>query len=229
LRTLLLVATQREINPFLTRMQVNRPGEFLYTTPFVHFGDVDIYITGIGIPFVMFHLMNLLSQREYHLVINAGVAGSYNKSLYPVGSVVNVVREEFADIGVEEKHMFYTIFETKWLEMNFFPFRNGKLYNEKKYFPMVENLPCVNSITVNRSSGTTETIERYREKFNPDIENMEGAAVFYVCLHKNIPFLELRSISNYVEERDKSHWDIDMAANNLTQFLIDLFNTGKPL
>jgi futalosine hydrolase len=227
LRTLLLVATQREINPFLTQMQVNKPEEFLYTTPFVHFGDVDIFITGIGIPFAMFHLINFIHQKEYNLVINAGVAGSYNTKMYPVGSVVNVVREEFADIGIEDKQMFYTIFENKWLEMDFPPFKNGKLHNEHKLFPMIEKIPAVNSITVNRSSGMLDTIEMFRKKFNPDIENMEGAAVFYVCLNKKIPFLEIRSISNFVEERDTKKWNIESAVQNLNQFLIDLFNTSK--
>ena len=48
---------------------------------------------------------------------------------------------------------------------------------------------------------------------------MEGAALFYVCLHEQIPFLEIRAISNYVELRDPTKWDIPLAIENLTDEL----------
>jgi len=48
---------------------------------------------------------------------------------------------------------------------------------------------------------------------------MEGAAVFYVCLFEKIPFLEIRAISNYVEVRDTTKWDIPTAIENLTDEL----------
>jgi futalosine hydrolase len=35
---------------------------------------------------------------------------------------------------------------------------------------------------------------------------MEGAALHYTCLMEKIPFMQLRSISNYIAERDKSKW-----------------------
>ena len=51
---------------------------------------------------------------------------------------------------------------------------------------------------------------------------MEGAALHYVCLHQNIPFIQLRAISNYVGERDKTKWKIDLAISNLHNELIKL-------
>ena len=44
---------------------------------------------------------------------------------------------------------------------------------------------------------------------------MEGAALHYVCLSEKIPFLQLRSVSNYVGERDKSKWALREAIMNL--------------
>jgi futalosine hydrolase len=52
---------------------------------------------------------------------------------------------------------------------------------------------------------------------------MEGAAVFYVCLNENIPVLQIRSISNYVEDRDTTKWDIPLAIKQLNKFCTDLF------
>lgn len=62
-----------------------------------------------------------------------------------------------------------------------------------------------------------------RLKYNPEIETMEGAAVFFVCLKEGIPFFELRSISNMVEPRDINNWNIPLALKNLNQTLQNIF------
>ena len=42
-------------------------------------------------------------------------------------------------------------------------------------------------------------------------------------LQENVSFLQIRSISNYVEERNKDNWDIPIAIKNLNSTLIDIF------
>ena len=44
---------------------------------------------------------------------------------------------------------------------------------------------------------------------------MEGAALHYTCLMEKIPFIQLRSISNYIAERDKTKWDMKRSIINL--------------
>ena len=51
---------------------------------------------------------------------------------------------------------------------------------------------------------------------------MEGAALHYVCNSFNIPYLQIRSISNYIGERDKSKWEIKKAIENLNKEIIKL-------
>lgn len=58
------------------------------------------------------------------------------------------------------------------------------------------------------------------KKYDPTIESMEGAALHYVCREFNIPFIQLRAISNYVGERDKSNWKIQEAIENLNQTIL---------
>jgi futalosine hydrolase len=78
------------------------------------------------------------------------------------------------------------------------------------------SIPIVNGVTNNTVSGEEELIKRMMNKFSPDIETMEGAAFFYVCLMENVPFAEIRSISNMVAPRDKSKWNIPLAIKNLS-------------
>lgn len=59
----------------------------------------------------------------------------------------------------------------------------------------------------------------------PVVESMEGAAFHYVCLQQQIPFIQLRSISNEIGERDKSKWEMKKAITQLNEKLIDLLNS----
>ena len=58
--------------------------------------------------------------------------------------------------------------------------------------------------------------------FEPVTESMEGAALHYVCLMENIPFVQIRSISNYIGERNKKKWNMMDSINNLNIELIKL-------
>ena len=52
--------------------------------------QIDLLITGIGMMQTCFHLTKSLSDKQYDLVINAGIAGSFKPSI-PIGAVVNIV------------------------------------------------------------------------------------------------------------------------------------------
>jgi futalosine hydrolase len=52
----------------------------------------------------------------------------------------------------------------------------------------------------------------------PQIESMEGAAFFYACRQLNVPCLQIRAVSNYVEKRNRDNWHIGLAIKNLNKF-----------
>ncbi len=174
----------------------------------------EIFISGIGIPLTSYSLTKKILSEKYNLLINAGICGSYNDDLC-IGDCVSVILDEFADLGITYKdNSFKTFFEEGLLKPDKKPFSSGKLYNRLKSNIDTE-LPKVTAITVNNVSGNKEQIEFRREKFNPDIESTEGAAVAYVCIQEKINFLQIRAISNKVEERNKKNWDIPLALDNL--------------
>jgi futalosine hydrolase len=67
----------------------------------------------------------------------------------------------------------------------------------------------------------------YKNKFNPVTESMEGAALHYVCLMENIPFSQLRGISNYIGERNKKKWKMKEAILKLNDELIRIIKIIK--
>jgi futalosine hydrolase len=77
-------------------------------------------------------------------------------------------------------------------------------------------------VTVSTCSGTTASGEILARRSNGICENMEGAAAALVCARHHIPFVELRGISNLVEDRNLAHWDLAVAARIAQQALITL-------
>lgn len=67
-------------------------------------------------------------------------------------------------------------------------------------------------VTVSTCSGTTAQGDELARRTGGLGENMEGAAVAHLCARFSVPFFEVRGISNLVEERDLSRWDLATAA-----------------
>jgi futalosine hydrolase len=156
-------------------------------------------------------LTQVLSQNDYDLVINAGIAGAFFEEL-EIGEVVEIRSEQFPEIGAEDDNSFISIFELGLLDENTYPFQKGKLINPDAG---ISNLKLVDGVTVNTVHGNELSIQNVIDQFSPDVESMEGAAVAFVCLQENIKFIQIRAISNYVEKRNKSAWNVPLALGNL--------------
>ncbi len=65
---------------------------------------------------------------------------------------------------------------------------------------------CGNFVTVSAASATRKRGMMLAARFHGLCENMEGAAVARVCAEFSLPLLEVRVISNMVEDRDLTQW-----------------------
>jgi futalosine hydrolase len=144
---------------------------------------------------------------------------------------VNVYEESFSDLGVEDDDTFIPIAEMNFEGQDEFPLRKKAIINTSEINSIsLLLLPKVKGITVNTVHGNDQSIEKVTKLFNPDVESMEGASVFYACNYKTkTPFAEIRGISNYVEIRDKRKWKTKEAINNLCEtlkiFIVELQGT----
>lgn len=200
MNVLVVSATEFEIGPFLKEKN-----------------GIDVVVTGIGITSATYNLTRKLLQNKYDLVIQAGIAGSFNNK-FQNANVVLVGKDTFGDCGIEEKGIFLTLFESGLSQENDFPFKNGWLMNNSNYISS-SKLHIAKGITVNRITDDPEVIRKMVEKFDPDVESMEGAAFHYVCLQQRQSFLQLRSISNAVGERNKEKWATSESITNLNKEL----------
>ena len=199
---LVVAATKYEIAPFLDE----------YPT-------ADYLITGVGAPITMYHLSEKISEKKYDLIIQVGVAGIYTNKL-SLGDVVVVKKDCFADIAVIENKELKSVFDIGLADKNEFPFKEGWLVNESD---LIQNKNGVTALTVNLLSEESTHINYLLQKYDADIESMEGAVLHYIGLKKNIPFIQIRGISNQVGERDKTKWKMTEAIESSNEMLINFY------
>lgn len=181
--------------------------------------EISTLIGGIGMMHTAFQLGRHLALNTPDMAIQAGIAGCFDRS-WEMGKVVVIEREQLGDLGVEDDQDFKDLFETGLWQPDQPPFVEKQLINTFAGLPLVPELHRASSVTINTVSGSERTRQKLIDKYQPEVESMEGAAFHYACLMQQLPFLQLRSISNYVEVRDKSKWQIGTAIKTLNETLI---------
>jgi futalosine hydrolase len=210
---LLIAATAREIEPSLNHFAV----EDGHTAINSGKHRIQCLITGLGMVATAFELGKHLATKSYDLVINLGIAGSFDRNL-AIGQVLHITDDSFADLGAEDGDQFLSIDDLGFGQSVCKPLDLGfKL-------PILNELNQVSSITVNRVHGSDTSIAKTLTRISPQLESMEGAAVFYACNQVQIPALQIRSVSNYVERRNRDNWNIDLAIKNLNVYFLRLLN-----
>lgn len=208
---LIVAATELEIYPLIKKTKAIQKQANVF---FAESGNLSIYflLSGVGMQATSYHLTKTLTLAPFSLVLHIGIAGAYSKK-FTLGDCVRVDENIFADLGLLKSEKFYSLLDLKLISENELPYYKGKLLNHTLINNgSLEAMEGVKSNTVNCLSNCPTEIERRR--LLADIETMEGGAVAYICNVEKIPFVEIRSISNYVGDTDKSHWNIPLAIEN---------------
>ena len=213
MKVVITSATEKEIE--LLRQSLN-PLYFNKELPF----HVDFHISGVGLLTSCFSISQLLFHQKPDLIIQVGIAGTFTQKI-SLGTVVVVKDEYLGDVGVEENGFFNDLFDLQFASQNEMPFTNKSLDNIDLKKWNITALPTVTSVTINEITTRQERIAQLLEKYNPEIESMEGASLHYCCIKTGVPFIQIRAISNHVGERDKSKWAFGEAFKNLSQTVVE--------
>ena len=77
-------------------------------------------------------------------------------------------------------------------------------------------------ITGSTVTGSEERAAFLFKTFSPCIESMEGASAAFLSHYYQLPFLEIRCVSNMVGKRDLSRWDLSLACQLAGQAAADV-------
>ncbi|WP_447640693.1 MULTISPECIES: futalosine hydrolase [Chitinophagaceae] len=210
MRTLVLAATAGELEQ--CRSYFQQQGKE---------GLVTFRTIGVGAVSATFFTQKYIGQHRPDIVVLGGIAGSFDKEI-TLGKTFLVRSEIQATIGVEENGIWKDVFDMGFADKNEMPYHAGRLVNPflDKYNDF--DLPLADSISVDEITTNTKRAQTYIDKYHPVLESMEGAAFHFVCLQIGVPFLQVRSVSNYVGERDKSKWNFKLALENLNENMVEL-------
>ena len=171
----------------------------------------------------------LIVQWRPELVVSTGCAGAYPDTGLKIGDLGLAVSEVFGDEGV------ITSEGWKGLECIGIPIielKGKRYFNEiplsfsaaerAGQLALALDIPLRRGrfLTVSTCSGTDVRGRELYDRFDPICENMEGAAVALVSLQYGVDCLEVRGVSNLVENRDMSRWDIPLAVEQAQRFLL---------
>lgn len=225
LRILLVAATEHEVIPLIEYLgDGSEKADHLLRFTTRNY-NLDLLITGVGIPLTSALTAHYLALTKYQLAINAGVCGAYNRNL-SIGEVVYVSSDNFPELGVDNNGIFESVFDLGFLNSNEFPFDQNRLLScFKKNSEVLHPLKDVSANTVNTCSGQEFKIEELSKRTHADIESMEGAAFMMSCILAKVSCIQLRSVSNYVEKRNPDNWKVSLAINNLNTLLISFLNS----
>ena len=179
--------------------------------------------SGVGMLATAVSLTKIIVEEKPDLIIQMGIAGTFNTKIN-LGKVVAIQDETIGDLGVEEDGKWKDIFEMKLEKSSYPPFEKRRLPNQwLRQYNLLE-LTEVSGITVNEITTNAKRMEQLIKKYNPITESMEGAALHFVCRDMNIPFLQIRAISNYVGERDKTNWQLKESLDALKETVLKLID-----
>ncbi len=226
MRVLVVAATAAEVAPLSAAAGIDESSTERCRSGRVAGHEVDLLITGVGMVATAMWCATALSARDYALALNLGLCGTFDRAV-ALGTVVHVTSDRFSELGAEDGDDFSTIHDLGLLGPDEPPFRDGAIVNASPPVnPALRRLATVSGITVNTVHGNEATIAAVVQRFQPRVESMEGAAFMYACALREIPYAQVRAVSNVVERRNRGAWQIGAAVHALNATALQLLESA---
>jgi futalosine hydrolase len=179
---------------------------------------VTVAAVGVGAAAAAAGTARLLALAEaaghpYQAVISAGIAGGF-AGRAPIGTTVLATRSIAADLGADSPDGFIPLDELGF-GTAIAPADPSLLARLRAALP---DAIAGDILTVNTVTGTAESAETLTRRFPAAVaEAMEGYGAARAATNADLPFAELRTISNAIGPRDRAAWRIPDALAALTK------------
>lgn len=173
-------------------------------------------ITGVGPVEAACALATALAQHRYSLVVNAGIAGTFDGAA-AIGDGV-VVADDSIELGLESGASLALPAGTRLVEKA--PSDAGLVAQLG-----AKGFPALHGITVARVTSSEATARRLAGELGAQVESMEGFAALRAAELAGVPAIELRGISNRCGDRAASGWNFAAGIAGLRRVLRALFES----
>jgi len=190
-----------------------------------------LFVAGVGPLETAVRLTRRLCEGggDVSLVLNFGVAGAYAGSGAGLLDICLAESEVLGDFGIcyEES---VAPFDGQLANRAFFPLDQRYLAQAGEILAMQDCI-CKKGVfvTVNGATATARRGAMLRAAHSGLCENMEGGAVARVCAEFAVPCLEVRCVSNMVEDRNHGNWQLVAAVHKCGQVVSLLIDNIVPI
>lgn len=194
---------------------------------------VRLVVTGPGIANTVHGLTVAMASEKPELIIQTGCGGGFKQAGIEIGDVAIATAEIDAQFGLEPDETGAAVGRLPFPVIR----KPGKeIFNcypvdKKEFNSAVKSLktglagsdatvfsgPFITVATVTASTGRAGDLHR---RHGAIVENMEGSGAAHVAALYDIPFLEIRAVSNRVGVRDKSKWDLSLSFQRCAQAVV---------
>jgi futalosine hydrolase len=227
----------------------NNGGRLPFSAGRLNRKNIVLAISGMGKTNAAHAAAVLALKHKPSIIINMGIGGAYPSSDLKIGDIAIAEKEIYGDEGVILEDGFH---ETELIGIPLLTKGRKRYFNEfpldsrlvskafKSVLPITHHPasggPAVvgpSPITVRKGpfltlstcTGTNKRAAELEKRYGAICENMEGAAIAHVCSIHDIPFMEVRGISNIVGKRDLRKWNIELAAANCQKAVLQFLGS----
>ncbi len=191
--------------------------------------DFLLVVTGVGPVSAALELGAALASVRVGGALNLGLAGSFDLHAAPLGACVAASAEVLAEYGVtgDDGLADATGFAfPQWEGAGTSVAQRLELdpagAAARMGLALSPGTPCGPALTVAGVTGSFGRAQALASRHAALTESMEGFALALACLTRGVPFLEVRTVSNQVGERDRARWRIKQALSGLGELLAGL-------
>lgn len=197
--------------------------------------EISLCVGGMGKVNAAHAATLLLTHASSEALIVFGIGGAYRSSGAIVGDLALAQEEVAGDEGVltpdgfkDTTYIGIPLLKTA-TSMIYHTFPASKMLTEQaqrslssRQVEAGSRLHMGTFITLSTCTGTSARAEELEARYHGLCENMEGAAAAQVAASHTVPWMEVRGISNLVEDRNLKTWDIPRAAQAAQNAVIQI-------
>ncbi|MDO9566932.1 MAG: futalosine hydrolase [Candidatus Desulfaltia sp.] len=224
---IIAAAVYNELSVLIDRVEkpvVSKVGGRKIVSGYIEGKPVKLLVTGPGLVNAVQALTAAIEDSRPSLIIQTGCAGAFKESGLKIGDIGIATEEIDVNLGIEPENVDGPLNELPFSLLNSHGLDIKNRYRldhelanlafkviKKEYAD--KNIGLIKGvfITVSTITATDMRAEKLYKHFKSCMEGMEGSGAAHLAIHYNLPFLEIRSVSNMVGKRDPGAWDLVLA------------------
>jgi futalosine hydrolase len=204
--------------------------------------NIRLMVSGPGMVNTIQAMTACIENSKPSLIIQTGCAGAFLESGLTLGDIGIASDEVDIHLGIEPVSQYNAVQELPFpvLIKNNTAYKNRyechKVLTDSAYNILVKKLQSKRIqvkkgpfITVSTITSTEQKAARLFHHYSAIMEAMEGAGAAHLSMYYDIPFLEIRAVSNIVGEREKSEWNLPLAcerSNDAVMSFLESLDSG---